>query len=149
MDSVIQKPVTQICGKMSQKGEKTRFQRLRTHTCSIKMRKYVTDVSPTAFLPQHKCRLSAFPSALSRHVTFTTPRQSTTYKTPVSADTSIPCTQPTRQFHKLLTITKLQNHGVGRHLRKLHSADTSTNILNQNLSQLHSADSDMISKGIE
>jgi hypothetical protein len=143
MDSVIQKPVTQKCGKISQKDEKPRFQRLRTHTCSIKMRNYVTEVSPTAFLPQHKCRLSAQENALSRHVTLTTPYQSTTYKTHVSADTSIPCTQPTRHFHKLLTTTKLQNHGVGRHLRKMHSTDTSTNFLKQNLSQLHSADTSL------
>ena len=42
----------------------------------------------------------------------------------MSADTSIPCTQPTAILYNPLIYKVLQNTDVGRHLQKLHSANS-------------------------
>ena len=70
------------------------------------------------------CRLSAKPSALSRHRYFVSHCAPSNYKKVVSADTPNPCTQPTRRSCNNLISNLLQNPGVGRHHTNLHSADT-------------------------
>ena len=70
------------------------------------------------------CRLSAKPSALSRHRYFVSHCAPSNYKKVVSADTPNPCTQPTRHSCNNLISNLLQSPGVGRHHTNLHSADT-------------------------
>ena len=70
------------------------------------------------------CRLSAKPSALSRHRYFVSHCAPSNYKKVVSADTPNPCTQPTRPSCNNLISNLLQSPGVGRHHTNLHSADT-------------------------
>ena len=72
------------------------------------------------------CRLSAKPSALSRHRYFVSHCAPSDYKKVVSADTPNPCTQPTRHSCNNLISNLLQNPGVGRHHTNLHSADTAS-----------------------